>query len=74
MLCHRQLIYEKLPVLAVLNLRACFVCLHAGACVGALHGYAALPQRWLQGLENEEMGRDIALELGHKLAQVNVVA
>lgn len=50
------------------------MCLHAGACVGALHGYAALPQRWLQGLENEEMGRDIALELGHKLAQVNVVA
>ncbi|KAF5826239.1 ADP-ribosylation/Crystallin J1 [Dunaliella salina] len=44
----------------------------AGACVGALHGYASLPERWVQGLENGVLGRDEALRYAHSLAQLDV--
>eukprot|EP00967_Tisochrysis_lutea_P105273 scaffold160351_cov18-Tisochrysis_lutea.AAC.1 len=43
-----------------------------GACVGALHGSVALPQRWVQGLENGVLGRDEALRYAHGLAQLDV--
>lgn len=39
-----------------------------GACVGALHGYNALPNNWLRELENGKHGRDFVIILGNKLA------
>jgi len=39
----------------------------AGAISGALHGIKAIPERWLNDLDNLDKGRDYVLELGEKL-------
>jgi len=54
------------------NSASCLIQLRTGACVGALHGYVALPGRWVQGLENGVLGRDEALRYAHGLAQLDV--
>ena len=45
----------------------------AGALAGAYHGAEALPQRWLEALENGDKGRDYVIQLAdrlwHRLAQ-----
>ena len=46
--------------------------LTTGALVGSLHGLEGLPSRWVNNLENKEMGKDAALQLGEHLAKVNV--
>jgi len=44
----------------------------AGACWGALHGYAMLPKDWLRDLENNKMGRFDAIDIGYRLAKCDV--
>ncbi|MGD9487951.1 MAG: ADP-ribosylglycohydrolase family protein [Calditrichaceae bacterium] len=42
-----------------------------GALMGALHGFAWIPDRWLDNMENEEFGREYIKTLAGQLAQVN---
>jgi len=44
----------------------------AGAMCGALHGTAWIPNRWYDNLENEERGRDFAVDLGMKLGKLDL--
>jgi poly(ADP-ribose) glycohydrolase ARH3 len=47
---------------------ACLV----GAILGALHGTQWIPRRWWDGIENGKRGRDYAVALAEKLAQVDL--
>jgi poly(ADP-ribose) glycohydrolase ARH3 len=38
-----------------------------GAILGAFHGVNAIPKAWLAGLENEDRGRDYAMDLAQRL-------
>lgn len=46
---------------------ACMV----GAIMGALHGSAWLPEKWIEQLENGQRGRDYAVRLAHDLVKLN---
>ncbi len=42
-----------------------------GTLMGALHGSAWIPDRWLDNMENGEFGREFIKTLAKQLAQVN---
>lgn len=44
----------------------------AGAVMGALHGRQWIPARWFDNIENGEDGRDEMIELGRRLARLDV--
>ena len=39
--------------------------------IGALHGTAWIPQRWISGLENGERGRDYLVGLARQLSAID---
>eukprot|EP01121_Diplochlamys_sp_Union-15-3_P013282 TRINITY_DN409_c0_g1_i4.p1 TRINITY_DN409_c0_g1~~TRINITY_DN409_c0_g1_i4.p1 ORF type:complete len:346 (-),score=65.15 TRINITY_DN409_c0_g1_i4:86-988(-) len=43
-----------------------------GSMIGALHGNSWIPDRWLNELEQGERGRDYAIDLGKKLAELDL--
>jgi len=44
----------------------------AGALMGAIHGTAWIPARWYDNIENDENGRDAMIELGQRLAKLDL--